>query len=42
MMGVLKSIFIACLRADEGKTSHLSEVSFAASENLEGVPIGAY
>lgn len=35
--GVLKSVFITYLEADEGRRSSLSEVAFAASENLEAV-----
>lgn len=40
MIEVLKSMFITYLRADEGRRSHLSEVAFAASENLEAVSDG--
>lgn len=40
MMEALLSMFIAYLRADEGRRSHLSEVAFSASENLEAVPDG--
>lgn len=36
-MGMLKSMFITYLRADEGKKSSLSEVAVAASETLEAV-----
>lgn len=40
MMGVLKSMFITYLRTDEGRRSCLSEMAFAASENLKAVSDG--
>lgn len=40
MIEALKSMFISYLKADEGRRSHLSEVAFAASENLEAVSDG--
>lgn len=40
MTGVLRSMFTTYLRGNEGRRSCLSEVAFAASENLEAVSAG--
>lgn len=40
MTGVLRSVFTTYLRGNEGRRSCLSEVAFAASENLAAVSAG--